>query len=348
MFSDFAYLDQAFTLILFAGFIVRRIYVTDSFRCVSWRSLKRVELKSIAALLLFLSLLIIIVYNLIAAVIKYSEGYWVDPATGLIITRPLEKYSSNNRKTFPSISVLLNLSWTLQSSALFLVMALWNHMSKAMLSTKFMSSVEFKAYAVYSIISLGLYPVLQVVYFISRNVIVSALIPLLIFVFQCLILVVLTQLSNSRFRKLIKRLPKNARAVNRVKYYTEMNNYLTIALFLCVVGLGAIVIDAVSTDALFFNKFFLDVLTKLFNIGFCFIYPISFLILFPGDRENPSVPEKDPVKENSTYFMVVPHQRPASSFFARDSQLQSPLANSLPASPKIAQRSSDGFFRESS
>ena len=102
------------------------------------------------------------IYNLIAAVIKYREGFWVDQVTGMIITRPREKYSEYDRMLFPAISVMMNLGWTIQCTGLFLMTALWNHLSKSMLSKPFMSSIEFKAYAAYSVINFAIYPFLQV------------------------------------------------------------------------------------------------------------------------------------------------------------------------------------------
>ena len=282
------------------------------------------------------------VYDFIATFVKYSEGFWVDPVTGLIITRPVGKYSDGNRKLFPSSSVLMNLAWTLQCSSLFLMMALWNHMSKAELSKKFMSSLEFKAYAIYSIVSLGLYPVLQVVYFLSGNVIVSALIPLLLYVFQSIILVVLSQVSNARFRRLMRQLPSNAKALTRIRYYAEMNNYLSFALLLSIVGLGGIVIDALSVDTLTFNKLALDVLTKLFNVGFTSIFPIAILILFPASSIT-SADERAPQKHPQlAIHSIAKPERVASA------ALRSPLSpvgsDRSDRSQNILHRDTQGYF----
>ena len=194
MFSDFAYLDRAVTLSVSLVFIVHRLAASGNLRGVfSWNTLRRVELKSVAVLLLLVSLVSMLVYDCVATYIKYREGFYVDQVTGLIITRPGEKYDERDRKLFPSIAVLQNLSMTLQCSAVFLMMALWNHMAKAMLNKQFMSSGEFKAYAIYSVVTLGLYPFLQIVYFISRNVLVSTVVPLFLYSFQCLLIIVLTQ-----------------------------------------------------------------------------------------------------------------------------------------------------------
>lgn len=93
MFTGFSYLDAAFTLIAYGVFILYRIKTNDGVRILSAKALKRIELKSVAIILLLLSLLVLVVYNLIAAVVKYRQGYYVDPVTGIIITRPLSEYN---------------------------------------------------------------------------------------------------------------------------------------------------------------------------------------------------------------------------------------------------------------
>jgi hypothetical protein len=342
MFSDFAYLDRAIVELLCLIFALRRIQTTDHFRSLGWKAFARVELKAVATLLLLLSLICMTVYDFMAAFIKYSEGFWVDPVTGLIITRPVGKYSDANRRLFPSVSVLLNLGWTLQCSALFLMMALWNHMSKAELSKKFMSSLEFKAYAIYSIVSLGLYPVLQVVYFISGNVIVSALVPLLLYVFQCIILLVLCQVTNRRFRRLMRQLPPHAKALTRISAYSEMNNYLSVALLLAIIGLGGIVIDALSVDKLTFNKMALDALSKLFNVGFTAIYPIAILILFPAVSVAESMREQNGMSRQNMKSM-----HPALNVIAKPERVASAaLRSPSPLSPSGSDKSQNMLHRD--
>lgn len=142
-------------------FTLHRIW-TANYEVLSWKSLRRVELKSVAVLLLIISMTVMVAYDLTAAVIKYREGFWVDQVTAIIITRPREKYTPENRVLFPAISVMLNLSWTIQCTALFLMTALWNHMSKAMFNKPFMTSFEFKVYSVYSVFIFAVYPFLQI------------------------------------------------------------------------------------------------------------------------------------------------------------------------------------------
>jgi hypothetical protein len=103
----------------------------------------------------------------------------------------------------------------------------------------------------------------------------------MLYLFQVLVLIVLTQVVNRRFHWLISQLPVNASARTRIEYYAGMNNYLAIALFCELIGLGTITIDSITTDRLFFNKFLLDLFTKIFSIGFALSFPIALLILAP-------------------------------------------------------------------
>ncbi|KAI3656494.1 hypothetical protein MP638_007425 [Amoeboaphelidium occidentale] len=310
---------------------------------LSVNNLKRIELKGIALLLIVLSNLIMAIYCFIGAFIKYREGYYVDPITGLIITRPREKYDEKNRVLFPSISVLLNLSWTLQTSGLFLVLSLWNHMSKAMLNKQFMASWEFKAYAIYSIFSMIVYPFLQIAYFLTDNIVVSALLPLLVYNFQCLILLGLSQLANSRFKKVLEMLPSASVAYCRIEYYARLNNFLAFCLLINIVGLASISIDSLTTDKLYYNKFLLDFFTKLYNVGMTLSFPLVALILCPRTENYEEV--KTPYSPGSPYS--------ADTRQTRMSRLQSPLSEYppqpqtplSPSSDKRVVRDTRGYFK---
>ncbi|KAI3651468.1 hypothetical protein MP228_003679 [Amoeboaphelidium protococcarum] len=365
MFTGFSYLDAAFTLIAYGVFILYRIKTNDGVRILSAKALKRIELKSVAIILLLLSLLVLVVYNLIAAVVKYRQGYYVDPVTGIIITRPLSEYNRQDQNIFPSISVLLNLSWTLQCASLFLLMALWNHMSKAELNKQFMSSFEFKAYAIYSMVSLSIYPFLQVWYFISQNVIVSGVVPIFVYVFQCVLLLVLSQVSRFRFKKLALQLPVQTKAHSRIKYYGRMNNFLTVSMLLIAVGLGAIAVDAISSDMFFYNQFILDVFTKLYTLGITSSYVIAILILLPPAVSDGSDMSKNygGVNNNGGVHLIVEPLKKSSQQHTvktcRDSKtLTSPLSahsnnNGGPVSPLspngrqqyLVDRDTRGFFK---
>lgn len=321
--SDYSYLDRLICNIVALLFMIHRMSVTGAFRFFTWTSLKRVELKLVTILLLLISLILIIVYDCIAATIKYREGYWVDPVTGLIMTRPLQRYDSANMRLFPSIAVIMNLSWSMQSTAFFMLMAMWNHLSKAIINRKFMSSIEFKACALYSVISLGAFPFLQLGYYLSGDYKISTLVPIGLHAFQCILLIILSQIANYRFRRLLRLMPMST-STTRVVYYQSLNNFLSIALFFILLGLTATLVDALTIDALAYNKLLGDIFLKIFNLGFTLTYPIAILIICPPNRiqkdrdvkggrqrRNMDSPPETPTSATSTTNMLV--NRPSMS-----------------------------------
>lgn len=320
--SDFSYLDRLVCSVAALLFIAWRLTSTGATRLFSWTALKRVELKLVTIILLLLSLILVIVYDCIAVTIKYREGYWVDPVTGLIMTRPLQRYDSRDMQLFPAIAVMRNLSWSMQCTALFMLMAMWNHMSKAITNRKFMSSIEFKAYAVYSILSLAAFPFLELGYYFSGNYSISTLVPVGLYAFQSFLLLIFTQVANFRFRRLLKQMSLSK---SRIAYYQSMNNFLSFGYLLILISLLVSLFDAVTADALAYNKLVSDVFMKLFNLGFMIIYVVAFLVLCP-DRSHASSAEQSSREQASV------KQRPMLSMPATPLSARS-TTNMLPATP---------------
>lgn len=179
-------------------------------------------------------------------------------------------------------------------------------------------------------------------YFFSRDVIISALVPLMLYLFQIFVLIILTQVVNRRFRRLTTQLPASASARTRIQYYSTMNNYLALALLCEFVGLGTITIDSITTDRLFFNKFLLDLFTKIFCVGFTLSFPIALLIIAPKSVPSAEIPLSP----------VVVLQRPKGnvkeSIPDRSAEISiSPLSafSNSADSPTHLVRDARGFFR---
>lgn len=174
---------------------------------------------------------------------------------------------------------------------------------------------------------------------------VSAFVPLLLYLFQILVLIALTVLANKRFQRLKHQLPNETSAQQRIKYYSTMNNYLALSLACIFIGLSAVTIDAITTDILFYNKFLLDFFTKIFNFGFCMSFPIALFIL---------VPKVLPYSESMMPLSPLAAPR-YKHFTMKDSHLSINATPELPMHPPYADsgrkspvnvvRDTNGFFR---
>jgi hypothetical protein len=140
-----------------------------------------------------MSLLAMIIHDGFAVQIKYSEGYYVDLRTGQISTKPQTKYTAADIAVVNVLDVIQNVSWTFRVSSLFLIMALWNHLAQKLFQRDFMSRLEFRIYGVYAIVSVLFYPVLQVVYYFSKNLLIGQVVPEFIYSLQMVVLLFLSQ-----------------------------------------------------------------------------------------------------------------------------------------------------------
>ena len=168
----------------------------------------------------------------------------------------------------------------------------------------------------------------------------------------------------------MEQMPVSSGAQSRVRYYSHMNNYLAFAFLLTFLGLMAISIDIVSTDALYFNKIILDTLTKLFNLGFCAIYPIAIMILSPpntagssngsgngsssGSATSPSTTMNtmNHAATNKAVLLMsppagihsatVPFGSPTATEYAATA---SPMSRPMPAQPNLLRRDTNGYFK---
>jgi len=210
-------------------------------------------------------------------------------------TKPATDYNTKDAEESFGIGFLLNISWTLKGSALFLLMSNWNYLFAKLTDKQFMSSLEFKFYITYSIISFFLYPALQLGFI--ANPLLSTVAPQLVSHIENITLCCLAEFANYRFYK--ARLNVGANLKSTFDFWIQMNHILATALILDGVCLGIINFDIVGNYLVIYkSKFWTDLLSAVFNISFTLTYAVTIYILFRKDRTRKI--EKDSKSLNST------------------------------------------------
>lgn len=285
--SDFSYLDRGisdFFLLLWSLVIV---YSRTGFNQLLQPSkMRKLNLKSLVTLLLFLSMIFSVIYDTLGTYIKYEEGFYDDVELG-IITKPKSKFSQANYDLIFTVDMMFNITCAFKTSSMFLLMAYWHaitHKLGSSAASHFTKSNEFRFYSVYSCISIILYPSLQFIF--VHDELHSVVIPQFLYNFEVVVIAILSQLCNVRFVKLLNSLGSRATSsIARIKYYMRLNNLLTVACLLDCAPLFAINMDIVlhdSSDRLIYHKkFWSDALTAVFNVGFSLTYVIIILTVFP-------------------------------------------------------------------
>jgi len=278
--SDFSYLDRLVMNFFIIIWMLHRVWEIDGFHVFRLQNFKKFRLKTVATGLLLLSISLFIIYDIVATTIKYREGFYVSADHG-IIQKPSEYFTTEDKNLLYFTDVLLNLILTFKSSAEFLIIALWNFLSRALTNKSFMSSWEFKSYAAYSIMSLIAYPTVQFS-IVNVSTLYSLITPQIMYNFENLIIITLLQLANWRLWKTVKNLPTTSPSLVRIRYYIRMNHLMSFTIFCEFFGLSIINFDILNHERfIYYNKFWTDFLTKIFTFGFTFTYAIAFLILYP-------------------------------------------------------------------
>jgi len=253
----------------------------DRFEAVKLKNLRAFKLRGVVTVVLFGSLSAVILYDCLATYFKYYEGWRVKEESGDIVPQSKKNYHPDNVELLAPTDAFWSITCTLKSSGMFLMNSMWHNLSRKIINAKFMSSIEFKAYGVYSVLSLILYPFFQLL-FLNSNPLMSAVMPQFVYHAECFSLIIITQISNKRFRRILENLPPTSPNRGSLRFFIHMNNWLTLMLALDFIGLFAINADVCTTERVVYNSMFLtDFFSRIFNLGFCFEYPVLFLILYP-------------------------------------------------------------------
>ncbi|KAG0199720.1 hypothetical protein BGX28_007029 [Mortierella sp. GBA30] len=283
--SDLSYIQRSVSTSWFYGWFLVYVFRWDRFEALRLRRLLRFELRSVVTLLVLISLGLQLAYDIGSARLKYLEGFWVNPRTKEIQSRPAQAWSDNDMVHVEPLYYTLACCLAFENCVFFLLQAFWSYISKSVTKSSFMSSFEFKINITASCFVVALFPTVQ---FLFRNDFVyREVVPQMIFSILMFITGVLGIRTHFRFVALIK----NARAimnetttnvVHKLEYFKDMNMVLTVSFFGCALALGITSADGLlAHPVIAVNKFASDLLITNLNFFEFIIWVTLTLIFYP-------------------------------------------------------------------
>ncbi|KAF9296851.1 hypothetical protein BGZ88_011708 [Linnemannia elongata] len=283
--SDMSYLHRAVNTTWFYIWFVFYVSRWDRYEAFRWRRLQRFELRSVVSVLVLLSLGLQLVYDIGSARLKYLEGFWTNPKTHEIQSKPAQAWSEEDMLHVEPLYYTLACSLSLQNCAFFLLQAFWSYISKSVTKSSFMSSFEFKVYVVASCGAVILFPTVQ--YLFRNDFVYREVIPHLLF---CILLFTTGALGVRVHFRLVA-LIKNASitmnestlsVLEKLEYFKDMNVILTFSLFACSISLGIVAVDGITPHPIIAgNKFASDLLITNLNFFQVIIWTTLTLIFYP-------------------------------------------------------------------
>ena len=197
---------------------------------------------------------------------------------------------------------ITHLRRTFHTSALFLLMVFFNHVArsiKAFKNTSLGSSTEFLVIQTYSIVSLCLYPLLQIIFrfyitvntytdtgkAVNRGPLLSSVLPQVVNHIEKLVILVLCIRANMKMKVLAD--PSKKPFCYRFAFYRKMNWLLVFFLLLDIGGLSAINVDVLlmifagGPGSIYTNTFNTDWCTSMFSLGCLGTHLVVLFMLFP-------------------------------------------------------------------
>jgi hypothetical protein len=230
------------------------------------------------------------IFDAIWAYLKYTEGFYVNDQND-IITKPPYDMNGNNLWTKEHLLLktiteyVLACGFAFQTGTLALIQAFWSHLSCEIRGKPFMRSWKFKFYFGWVFASIIIFPLAR---FLSSNeFILVENIPLLIYSINLFVISMLGIKNGKRLNGLLKSIqqqssPRDHETVLRIRYFIEMNKFLTIGAFLIGVGFGFSAIDAIfKINYISQSKFLMDLFLIHANYGSLILWCTMILIIYP-------------------------------------------------------------------
>jgi hypothetical protein len=244
------------------------------------------KIKGFATLLVLLSQSLMICYDGIAAYVKYTEKFYT--VNGNVLATPFTLYSADDKFLTFVANELLNVSWSLKSSSLFLALAVWNYAVCSMVNLKnFHKSTEFRSFAIVSFLSFCLYPTIMIIFW--NDSLYSTVAPQFVYHMECFFVALIIIRTNRRFLAFLQGQQKGS-VVSRIQSYIMLNRLiictvLADGLCLFIVNVDIMGHPTASKDRLVYNnKLATDILTTLFSAGFVMTYPLVILNMHHSNR----------------------------------------------------------------
>ncbi|KAF9976902.1 hypothetical protein BGZ73_007519 [Actinomortierella ambigua] len=267
----------------FIPWYIIHIYRYDRFEAFRIKRFLRLELRSLMTLQLFLALLFLFIYDVGTARIKYWEGFWLNPKTQEIVSKPAPFWSKSNQEHVQPIYYILSLALAFQNCAIFLLQSWWHYITSP--KNTFKSSFEFRLHTVASVLALITYPLLQ--HFLRDDVHLREAIPQLVFSSMLLFLAILGVRTYFRLKRFMKTVipdmnEHNFVLINKLDYFADVNKVLMFTFAVAGITLGILSVDGLSDGRVIANnKFASDFLACNLN----FVQPIMWtavtLLLYP-------------------------------------------------------------------
>jgi len=289
--ADFSYMarftQNAAVLVLFL------IYYGSSRGLDDIRSVeRRFSIKMAVFYLTLLSLVGWIIFDILAIRLKYEEGR--DPESGCM-PKASPKWSEDNQRQLVGIKFYLNIVWTLQSSALFLLLVFLQNLAKPyMLSLG--TSREYLFYKIWAPLSFCAYPLLQCLFDfvwvdVYRHTLLGSVTPQLANHAEAIFVSCMLARANCKLRRLAWGSDSDAgesgSAFTLLRFQTACISLLVFFLALDVIGLATINIDVMllvfadGSGPIYKSAFATDLSVSIFNIGLTGSYVSLLLLLFP-------------------------------------------------------------------
>ncbi|KAG0366525.1 hypothetical protein BGZ54_005235 [Gamsiella multidivaricata] len=283
--SDYSFTQRAIANGWFYLWFVTYVFRYDRFQALNIKRILRFELRSIVTLLLLIAIPLHLIYDIGCAMIKYQEGFWSNPISNEIISRPSFLWSQPNQDTASALDYALACSMALLTSIFFLLQSFYHYISKSVTKSSFMSSFEFRLNIVCSFIVIALFPLLQFLF--RNNLAFREAAPQMAFSIVTLIIGFLGVRTHFRFKSLLKvallTINENTQGVaEKLEYFKDMNLILTFAMMANGVSLGIASADGLTSSPIIaHNKFASDFLIANLNFFEFIIWVTLVLIFYP-------------------------------------------------------------------
>ncbi|GBB89503.1 hypothetical protein RclHR1_01620015 [Rhizophagus clarus] len=283
--SDLTYLTRAVFICWTFIWFLQHVWNIDRFEALKWGRVKKHDLKSAITVLLVIMCPLQAFYDITTSIIKYQEGFIVNPLNGEIVEKPSELYSEGNEKWIVPTDYILCANFSLQTCLLFLLQSFWNYLAKNLAKSSFMGSFEFKSYIIYAIFSVFIFPFLQ--YFFRHDPLYTELIPQLAYSIFMFLIALFGLRSHKRFTNLLILTRKSSASqiniILKLEYFRDMNRYLTWSLFIGSISFLILCIDGLTPEKyLNSHKFSADLLMCHINFSLWLVFVTLMLIFYPS------------------------------------------------------------------
>lgn len=285
--SEFSYLSRLVNSVFILTWALLHAYSFDRWASLSWSRIRKLSLQSLVAVLLILSQVLWIVYDSIVARAKYTEGYTIN-ADGRPGPAEIEDYSDYDRQLIDVADVILNFVFAAKNSALLLLLATFFRATRAPAAEHEAGNrsrrypAEYVFYLVWSLISLGAYPLIQWLFREYAPPLYKTTGPQLLYNVELMAIIVVCQITVKRLARTMNGDDPSGKAHRRVQFYMRMLHWLSIFSILDVIGTFVVNIDTMTDEQrIYRNKFWTDMLTIVFTIGSGGAYIPAYLITFP-------------------------------------------------------------------